>query len=41
MKRVFKVGHVMVTTVIKAAIKVKFIAIGYNSYKFTWSRQSN
>ena len=30
MKIVFKAGHVMVTTVQRAAVKVTFTAIGYN-----------
>jgi IS5 family transposase len=32
MKTVFKAGHVMVTTVKRAAVKVTFNAIGYNLY---------
>lgn len=32
MKRVFKAGHVMVTTVERADVKVTFTAIGYNLY---------
>jgi IS5 family transposase len=32
MKTVFKAGHVMVTTVQRAAVKVTFTAIGYNLY---------
>jgi hypothetical protein len=32
MKIVFRAGHVMVTTVERAAIKITFSAIGYNLY---------
>jgi hypothetical protein len=32
MKVVFKAGHVMVTTVERAAVKITFSAIGYNLY---------
>ena len=32
MKIVFRAGHVMVTTVERAAIKITFNAIGYNLY---------
>jgi IS5 family transposase len=32
MKTVFKAGHVMVTTVQRAAVKITFTAIGYNLY---------
>ena len=32
MKIVFRAGHVMVTTVERAAVKMMFNAIGYNFY---------